>query len=162
MSISEGDRLPQASFLEMDGADPVAVDGAALFAGRKVVLFGLPGAYTGMCSTRHLPSFMGVADAIRSRGVDEIVCVAVNDPFVMRAWGEATGAGARGIRMLSDASGAFTAALGRAFDAPTRGLIGRSRRFSMVVEDGVVTRLNVEPGRECAISAGETLLDQLG
>jgi glutaredoxin/glutathione-dependent peroxiredoxin len=161
MTIAEGDRLPKATFLEMTAEGPAALDSRDLFDGRKVALFALPGAFTRLCSARHLPSFIAVADELRARGVDEIVCLAVNDPFVMAAWGEASGAPERGIRMVSDASGGFTSAIGLTMDAPAVGLHGRSRRYSMLVEDGRVTRLNVEPGRECDISAGKTLLAQL-
>ena len=105
MTLAVGDRLPEATFLEKVGDEIREVEGAAVFGGRRVVLFGLPGAFTGMCSTQHLPSFIRVADALRAKGVDEVVCVAVNDPFVMRAWGESSGALKAGIRMLADAGG---------------------------------------------------------
>jgi glutaredoxin/glutathione-dependent peroxiredoxin len=159
MSIAVGDRLPQAIFLEKGVEGIVPVTGEALFAGRRVVLFGVPGAYTGTCSTRHVPSFIRVADALRAKGIDEIVCVAVNDPYVMAAWGEATGATKAGIRMLSDASAAFTRAMGLSFDNPYRGLISRSKRYTLLAEDGVVEVLNVEKSTgECELSAGETML----
>jgi cytochrome c peroxidase len=161
MTISEGDRLPDATFLEFDGESPREVPGADVFAGRKVVLFGLPGAFTRTCTAAHLPSFMRTAEAFRARGVDAIVCVAVNDPFVMKAWSDASGAGDAGVRLLADASGTFTRAMGLAFDVPATGLYGRSRRYASLVEDGVVTVLNLEPGRECNISAGEALLDRV-
>ena len=124
-----------------------------------MALFAVPGAYTGVCSTRHVPSFIRVADALRAKGVDEIVCVAVNDPHVMLAWGDATGARAAGIRMLADAGSEFTGALGMAYDNPAAGMFARSRRYAMLVEDGVVRILNVEasPG-QCEASAGEALL----
>jgi glutaredoxin/glutathione-dependent peroxiredoxin len=162
MSIEVGDRLPDATFLEPTSDAPAPLDGGRLFAGRKVVVFGLPGAFSRTCSARHLPSFVEVADDLRARGVDEIVCLAVNDPFVMGAWGKASGAADRGIRMVSDADGSFTRAIGLTMDAPAIGFHGRSRRYSMLVEDGVVTRLNVEQGRDCDISAGRTMLDQIG
>ena len=112
MTIEVGGRLPEATFLEKDREGIAPVPSAGLLAGRRVVLFGLPGAFTGMCSTRHVPSFIRVADRLRAKGVDEIVCVSVNDPHVMLAWSEETGAGAAGIRMLADADGAFARALG--------------------------------------------------
>lgn len=159
MTIAVGDRLPEASFLEngADGVEKVATD--ALFAGRKVVLFGLPGAYTGTCSTRHVPSFIAVADDLRAKGVEDILCVAVNDPFVLKAWDESTGAGKAGIRLLSDATAGFIRALGLDFSVPERGLIDRSKRFAMLVDDGVVRVLNLEanPG-ECDVSAGPAIL----
>jgi cytochrome c peroxidase len=157
--ITTGERLPAAAFLEKGEAGIAPVAGDELFAGRRVVLFAVPGAYTGVCSTRHVPSFIRVADALRARGVDEIACVAVNDPHVMMAWGEATGARAAGIRMLADAGSEFARALGMAYDNPGAGMFGRSKRYAMLVEDGVVRLLNVEasPG-QCEVSAGETLL----
>jgi cytochrome c peroxidase len=161
MTISEGDRLPDATFLEFDGTAPREVASSDVFPERKVVLFGLPGAFTRTCTAAHLPSFMRTAEAFRAKGVNEIVCVAVNDPFVMKAWSDATGAADAGVRLLADASGAFTRAMGLAYDAPATGLFGRSRRFASLVEDGVVTVLNLEPGRECNISAGEALLDRV-
>jgi peroxiredoxin len=127
-----------------------------------VVVFGLPGAFTGMCSTRHVPSFIRVAERLREKGVGAIVCVAVNDPFVMAAWSEATGAGAAGIRMLADADGGFTRALGLEFSNPERGLIGRSKRYSLLAENGVVRVLNLETSRtDCELSGGETMLGQV-
>lgn len=161
MTISAGDRLPEAGFLEFDGEALSEVTGGELFAGRKVVVFGVPGAFTRICSAAHLPSFIRTAAAFRARGVDEILCIAVNDPFVLHAWSEATGAAAGGVRLLSDAGGDFVRALGLTLDAPAAGLFGRSQRYAMLVEDGTVTVLNVEPGRECTISAGEELLERL-
>jgi len=160
MTIATGDKLPEGTLLEKtaDGIAPVTT--AALLAGRKVVLFGLPGAYTGTCSTLHVPSFIRTADRLRAAGVAEIACVSVNDPHVMMAWGEATGATAAGIRMLSDADGAFTRALGLDFSNAAAGLIGRSKRYALCADDGVVTILNLEasPG-VCDVSGGETMLD---
>jgi cytochrome c peroxidase len=162
MSISKGDRLPGAHLLKMGDKGPEQVDIGARMQGRKVVIFGLPGAYTGTCTTAHVPSFMRTAEALKAKGVDEIICVSVNDPFVMKAWGEATGATAAGITMLADAEGAFTRALGLNFDAPAAGLIGRSRRYALVAADGVVEVLNVEetPG-VCDVSGGEAVLRAL-
>lgn len=159
MSITTGDRLPPATFLELapDGG-PAEVASAAIFDGRTVAAFGLPGAFSRICSAAHLPSFLRTAVAFKAAGVDEIVCIAVNDPFVLAAWDAATGASAGGVRLLSDPAGDFTDAIGMKFDAPAVGLLGRSRRYSMLVRDGVVGILNIEPGRECSISAGETLL----
>lgn len=161
MTLSTGDRLPAATFLEM-GADGVSeIPSAEVFSGKKVALFALPGAYTGVCSTQHMPSFVRVADRMRAKGVDAIVCVAVNDPFVLQAWGEATGGAAAGIRVLADASGAFTKAVGQSFDLPSKGFFGRSKRYSALVEDGVVKVVNLEAGPGCEVSAGETLLAQI-
>ncbi|HET9068079.1 MAG TPA: peroxiredoxin [Amaricoccus sp.] len=158
MAIEVGERLPEATFLEKGIEGIVAVPAGEAFAG-KVVIFGLPGAFTGMCSTQHVPSFIRVADRLRAKGVDAIVCVAVNDPFVMAAWSEATGAGAAGIRMLADADGSFARALGLEFSNPERGLIGRSRRYALLAEDGVVRVMNLETSRtDCELSGGETML----
>lgn len=162
MAISKGDRLPDATLIRIgsDGPEEVAI--ADLTKGRKVVMFAVPGAFTPTCHTAHVPSFIRTRDAFAGKGVDEIVCVAVNDPFVLKAWGEATGATEAGIAILADASGGFTKAIGMDFDAPPVGLHGRSQRYAMLVEDGVVTVLNVEksPG-ECELSAGETLLESV-
>ncbi len=162
MTIATGETLPEATFLEKGVEGVETVTGAALLRGRKVALFGLPGAYTGTCSTLHVPSFIRVADALRAKGVDDIACVSVNDPFVMQAWGEATGAIPAGIRMLADPFSEFTTAIGLAFDAAPVGFQARSKRYAMLAEDGVVRILNVEasPGA-CEISAGETLLDAI-
>lgn len=162
MAISIGDKLPQATLLAMGAEGPEAIDLTTKTSGRKVVIFGLPGAYTGVCSTAHVPSFIRTKDALAAKGVDEVICVSVNDPFVMGAWGEATGASAAGIAMLGDAESAFTKALGLEFSAPPAGLIDRSQRYALVAEDGVVTVLQVEESAgECNISAGESVLDAL-
>ena len=162
MTIATGDELPEASFLEKTAAGIATVTAAGLCAGRRVVLFGLPGAYTGTCSTLHVPSFIRVAERLRAAGIDDIACVSVNDPHVMMAWGEATGALAAGIRMLSDADGAFTRALGLDFTNAAAGLLGRSKRYSLCADDGVVTILNLEasPG-VCDVSGGETMLEEV-
>ncbi|KAG1715235.1 Peroxiredoxin-2E-2, chloroplastic [Nymphon striatum] len=127
--------------------------------GRKVVIFAVPGAYTPTCHSAHVPSFIRTKDQFDAKGVDEIICVSVNDPFVMQAWGEATGATAAGLTMLSDAESTFTKEIGMDFTAPPAGLIARSKRYAMLVEDGVVQLLQEEeaPGM-CEVSAGEGLL----
>mgnify|MGYP003750849841 FL=1 len=160
MTISKGDRLPSSTLVHLGDAGPAPVALADKLAGRKVVIFAVPGAFTPTCHSAHVPSFMRTKDQFTAKGVEEIICVSVNDPFVMKAWGDATGAAAAGITMLSDAESAFTKAIGMDFDAPPAGLIARSKRYAMLVEDGVVTHLNEEssPG-ECEISAGEGLLD---
>lgn len=160
--ISVGDKLPQANLIAPGASGPQPVSLSDRTAGRKVVIFGLPGAYTGTCSTAHVPSFIRTKAQFEDKGVDEIICVSVNDPFVLAAWGESTGATAAGITMLGDSDCAFTEALGLRFDAPPVGLIGRSKRYAMLVDDGTVTVLNIEdnPG-VCEISAGETLLDAM-
>ena len=159
MSISVGDKLPGATVLRMGANGPETVELSTLTDGRKVVIFALPGAYTGTCTTAHVPSFMRTKPEFDKKGVDEIICLSVNDPFVMQAWGESTGATAAGITMLGDAEGAFTNAVGMAFNAPPAGLINRSRRYALYAEDGVVKVLNAEesPG-VCETSGGEALL----
>lgn len=162
MTISEGQSLPEATLLTLGDAGPEPVALASLLAGRKVVIFALPGAYTGVCSTAHVPSFIRTRAAFAEKGVDAVLCVSVNDPFVMKAWGEATGATAAGITFLADADASFTKALGMEFSAPGAGLFDRSARYAMLVEDGVVRVLHKEasPG-QCEISGGEALLAAL-
>jgi len=158
MAISTGDKLPGATLLKIGEKGPEAVALQERLAGRKVALFAVPGAYTPTCSAAHVPSFIRSMDALKQKGVDEVICVSVNDPFVMKSWGEATGASDAGITMLADPEGAFTAAIGMGFDAPPAGLYKRSKRYALLAEDGVVKVLNVEesPG-QCEISAGEAL-----
>ncbi len=161
MTIAIGSRLPEATLLKMGESGAEAVALADRLKGRKVVIFGLPGAYTGTCSTAHVPSFIRTKDKFAAKGVDEIICVSVNDPFVMKAWGEATGATAAGITMLADSDASFTKALDLTFDLPQFGFFARSKRYSLLAEDGVVTRFNPEAGPGCEISAGEHLLSQI-
>ena len=162
MTITTGTKLPDATLCRMGDNGPETVQMNDLLVGRKVVIFGLPGAYTGTCSTAHVPSFMRTADAFKQKGVDAVICLSVNDPFVMAAWSKDTGAGGAGIMMLGDASAEFTKGIGMDFDAPPVGFVSRSKRYSMLIDDGIVTILNEEgsPG-ECEISAGETLLATL-
>lgn len=159
MTISEGAKLPDATLLHMGDAGPGSVALADKLAGRKVVIFGLPGAYTGTCTTAHVPSFIRTADKFAAKGVDEIICVSVNDPFVMKAWGDSTGATAAGIAMLGDADASFTKAIGLTFTAPPVGLFDRSKRYALYAVDGVVKVLHVEesPG-VCETSGGEAML----
>ena len=160
MTISTGDRIPAATLVMMGAAGPEQVDLAARLKDRKVVMFGMPGAYTGTCSTAHLPSFVRTHDAFMAKGVDEVICLTGNDPFVLKAWSDVNGAGA--ITMLGDPAGDFIGAIGMDLTAPAVGFIHRSQRFAALIEDGVVTKLNMEnnPG-VCEISAGETLLGQM-
>jgi peroxiredoxin len=163
MTITTGDTLPNATLLVMGDNGPEPVTMAEKLTGRKVVIFGLPGAYTGTCTTAHVPSFIRTADAFRAKGVDEIICLSVNDPFVMKAWGDDTGALAAGITMLGDAESEFTKAIGMNFSAGPVGYVERSKRYAMLVENGVVKIFNEEVGRgQCEISAGETLLAAMG
>ncbi len=159
MTITVGSALPDATLLVMgeNGAEGVSM--ASRLKGRKVVIFGLPGAYTGTCTTSHVPSFIRTKDKFAAKGVDEIICLAVNDPFVMKAWGESTGATAAGITMLGDSDASFTKAIGLDFTAPPAGFFNRSKRYALYAEDGVVKVLHLEesPGT-CDISGGESLL----
>jgi cytochrome c peroxidase len=162
MAIQEGDKLPEAELIRMGEGGPETVPLQRLAENGRMVLFAVPGAFTPTCTMSHVPSFIRTRDKFAEKGIDSIVCVAVNDPFVMRAWGESTGATEAGIEMMSDASGAFTRALGLDFDAPPAGFHGRSKRYAMYVEDGVVKALHVEesPGA-CGTSAGESLLEAI-
>ena len=159
MAISVGDKLPEATLMRLGDDGPEAVDVSDLTAGKKVVIFAVPGAFTPTCHSAHVPSFMRTRDGFMDKGVSDILCVSVNDPFVMKAWGEATGAAGAGIHMLSDAASGFTKSIGMDFDAPPAGLMARSKRYAMLVDDGEVALLHVEesPG-VCETSAGEALL----
>jgi cytochrome c peroxidase len=159
MAIKQGDALPEVSMVQMGAEGPEAVSLADKLKGRKVVVFAVPGAYTPTCHSAHVPSFIRTKDQFDAKGVDEIICVSVNDPFVLKAWGEATGATEAGITMLSDATSEFTTGIGMNFDAPPAGLMARSKRYAMLVEDGKVTLLQEEenPG-VCDVSGGEGLL----
>ena len=162
MTIAVGEKLPNATMVTMGAEGPEEVQLSDKLAGRKVALFGLPGAFTGTCSTMHVPSFMRVMDQLKAKGVDEVICVSVNDVFVMDAWGKDTGGAEAGITFLGDAAAEFTKAIGMDFSAPPVGLIDRSKRFTMLVDDGEVKILNPEPSPgQCDISSGETLLDQI-
>ena len=160
--ISVGDTLPDAALIEMTAEGPAAVPLAERVKGRKVVIFAVPGAFTPTCSSAHVPSFVRTKAQFDEKGVDEIICVSVNDPFVMGAWGEATGATAAGITMLADSESKLTEALGLQFDAPPAGLLARSQRYAMLVDQGEVKILHLEesPGT-CELSAGEALLDAM-
>jgi glutaredoxin/glutathione-dependent peroxiredoxin len=159
MSVKVGQELPNAALLKIGADGPETVDLGAKLKGRKVVIFGLPGAYTGTCTSAHVPSFIRTKPAFDAKGVDEIICISVNDPFVMAAWGKDTGAAAAGITMLGDAESSFTKAVGMAFSAAPVGFVDRSRRYALYAEDGVVKVLHAEesPG-VCETSGGEALL----
>lgn len=160
--IATGDTLPDATLIQLGTDGPEGVRISEKTKGRKVVIFAVPGAYTGTCTTAHVPSFIRTKSQFNAKGIDEIICVAVNDPFVMGAWGEATGATEAGLTMLSDAASEFTKAIGMEFDVPPAGLFGRSKRYAMLVDDGKVVALNIEenPG-VCELSAGEGLLESI-
>ena len=160
MTIKIGDKVPAVTvrYLAPDGIK--AVPAAEFFAGKKVALFGLPGAYTRTCSERHLPSYVDHAGELKAKGVDVIACIAVNDPFVMAAWGRENRAEGK-ITMLGDGSNEFTHAIGLELDRVKEGMGMRSQRYSMLVEDGVVTALNLEAPGQFAVSSAETLLKSL-
>ena len=161
MKLNVGDELPDAKMSVMGSNGPELVSLSERLAGRKTVVFALPGAFTGPCSTTHIPSFMRVMDQLKAKGVEDVFCIAVNDPFVLKAWGEATGAPDAGITMLGDADASFTKALEAEFTAPPLGLYDRSNRYAALVEDGVVTVLNVDEPGVCDVSTGERFLEAL-
>ncbi|WP_166417940.1 peroxiredoxin [Cochlodiniinecator piscidefendens] len=162
MMISVGKRLPNATLYRIGDNGPEEVALTDRLKERKVVVFAVPGAFTPTCHSAHVPSFIRTKDEFDAKGVDEIICVSVNDPFVMKSWGEVTGATEAGITLLSDAHSELTTEIGMNFDAPPAGLMARSKRYAMVVEDGVVTVLQEEenPG-VCDVSGGEGLLAAL-
>ncbi|MDO8861765.1 peroxiredoxin [Haliea sp. E1-2-M8] len=156
MTIKAGDKVPAATLKTMGEKGPVDITTDDIFKGKKVVLFAVPGAFTPGCSNTHLPGYVVNADKIKAKGVDTIACMAVNDAFVMDAWGKAQNAEA--LLMLADGNGDFTAALGLELDGTGFGLGTRSQRFAMIVEDGTVKHLNVEPGAGIDVSSAETML----
>ncbi|MDE0391879.1 MAG: peroxiredoxin [Rhodospirillales bacterium] len=161
MAVSAGDKVPSVNFkmLTADGLSDVSSDD--YFGGKKTALFAVPGAFTPTCSAKHVPSFLAQADALKAKGVDQIACVSVNDAFVMKAWGEDTGAGGT-IDMLADGNGEFAQATGLTLDARGFGLGERTTRFSMIVDDGTITALNVEENpTEMIVSSAEHMLTQL-
>jgi peroxiredoxin len=159
MTISIGDKLPDAKLLRMGANGPEAVQVSELVKGKKVVIFGLPGAYTGTCTSAHVPSFMRTKGEFDAKGVDAVICVSVNDPFVMASWGNSTGGTDAGLHFFGDASATFTKAIGMNWTAEPAGFYDRSRRYALYAEDGVVKVMNVEAGPGvCEVSAGETLL----
>ena len=159
MTIKVGDRVPSVTlrYVTPEGVQSVSSD--EFFKGKKVALFAVPGAYTRTCSQRHLPSYVQNAAALKAKGVDAIACIAVNDAFVMDAWGKAHGA--KDIVMLGDGSCEFTEAVGLTVDRIGAGMGIRSQRYSMLVDDGVVKELNVEPSGEYGVSSGEAMLAKL-
>ena len=168
MTIKVGDRLPAGTpqeFYEVAkdgcavGPNPVSIED--LTRGKKVVLFGLPGAFTPTCSAKHVPSYLADYDKLNAKGVDTIACMSVNDAFVMGAWGRDQHAGDK-VRMLADGSAVYTKALGLEMDLTARGMGVRCQRFSMLVDDGVVKTLNIEGPGKFEVSGGDTMLTQLG
>ena len=159
MSIRIGDRIPSAILSQMSDKGPQPVPTTDYFAGRKVVLFSVPGAFTPTCSAYHLPGFIENLEAFSNKGIDAIACMAVNDVFVMHAWGMS--AGAEGIDMLADGNGEFTAALGLELDGSAFGMGNRSQRFVLIAENGIVTLLMVEAPGEFRVSSAESVLATL-
>ncbi|MFO1352558.1 MAG: peroxiredoxin [Gammaproteobacteria bacterium] len=160
MSINVGDPLPNATLFIMSDTGPKTMTTAELFAGKKVVLFALPGAFTPTCSAKHLPGFVSNADAIKAKGVDRIICLSVNDAFVMDAWGKDQKVGDK-VQMVADGNGDFTRAIGLEMDGSGFGLGSRSQRYAMIVENGVVTALNVEKPRAFEVSSAEAIMKLL-
>jgi len=160
MTIQVGDRIPAGNFTTMTADGPAKLSTEELLAGKTVVLVSVPGAFTPTCSARHLPGFVDHIDAIKAKGVDTVAFMAVNDVFVMNAWGKAQHADGK-ITMLADGNGEVTSALGLEMDASAWGMGKRGQRFALVVKDGVVTHVNVETGGEFRVSAADYVLGQL-
>ena len=159
MTIKVGDKVPSVNLAHMTESGPGGLGSDELFGGKKVVMFAVPGAFTPTCSAAHLPGFVANADKIKAKGVDDIVCISVNDAFVMDAWGKAQNADA--IHMVADGSGEFAKAAGLELDLASRGLGVRSQRYAMVVEDGVVTHLHVDEAGQLDKSSAEAMLELL-
>jgi len=161
MAIVVGDSMPAGKLGVMGPDGPDSITTADLFSGKKVILFAVPGAFTPTCSARHLPGFVDQAAAIRAKGADTIACVSVNDVFVMSAWSQSVSA-AGAVLMLADGNGEYAKALGLELDASRFGMGTRLQRFSAIIDDGVVTKLNIEPAGEFGLSSADTILEQLG
>jgi len=159
MTISVGDQIPDVSLAIATADGPQPTRSGEYFKGKRVALFAVPGAFTPTCSARHLPSFVEKAAELKAKGVEEIACISVNDPFVMAAWNKSDGSS--DITMLADGNGAFAEAIGLTMDGSKFGMGKRSQRYSMVVNDGVVEQLNVEAPGEYRASSAEHLLEQL-
>lgn len=160
MTIAVGDTLPETTFMTMTGNGPEPIESKSFFAGRKVALFSVPGAFTPTCSAKHLPGFIEKAAELKSKGIDAIAATAVNDVFVMGAWGKQAGAG-EDVVMLADGNGDFVKKIGLELDGSKFGMGTRGQRFSMVVDDGKVVQLNVEAGGEFKVSSADHMLSQL-
>jgi peroxiredoxin len=160
MAIQVGEKMPSGSFGVMTADGPGSISTDELFAGKKVVLFAVPGAFTPTCSKSHLPGFVSQADAMLEKGVDSIACMSVNDVFVMHAWGENQGVGGK-VQMLADGNGEYAKALDLEMDASGFGMGTRSQRFVIVVDDGVASHVAVEAPGQFEVSKAEVLLEQL-
>jgi len=159
MTIKVGDRIPDVKLMKATADGPVPVSSAEYFAGKKVALFAVPGAFTPTCSARHLPTYVEKAADLKAKGIDEIVGTSVNDPFVMANWNQAQGSD--DITMLADGNAQFADAVGLSFDASGFGMGKRSQRYSMVINDGVVEQLNVEQPGDFSVSGADTILSQI-
>ena len=159
MTIQVGDRIPDVPLTIAGGDGPQPTTSGEFFSGKKVALFAVPGAFTPTCSARHLPSFVDKAGELKDKGVDEIACISVNDPFVMAAWGERDGSA--DITMIADGNGEFAKAVGLEMDGSKFGMGNRSQRYSMIVDDGIVEQVNVEAPGEYRASSAEHMLEQL-
>ena len=159
MSISVGDKIPDIKLVKATTDGPQPVQSGEFFAGRRVALFSVPGAFTPTCSARHLPGYVEKADELAAKGIDEIACTAVNDAFVLGAWNKAGGSEA--ITMLADGNGEFVAAVGLEMDGTAFGMGKRGQRFSLVVNDGVVEQVNVEAPGDFKVSSADHMLGQL-
>lgn len=159
MTIQVGDKIPACTINTMGAEGPTEITTDAIFSGKKVLLFALPGAFTPGCSMAHLPGYVASADKIKAAGVDTIACLSVNDAFVMDAWGKAQNA--EEILMLADGNGAFTEAVGLVLDGSGFGMGQRSQRYAMLVDDGTITHLNVEEGPGVDVSSAETMMANL-
>jgi len=160
MSLTVGDRVPETEFFIITPEGRKKLSAAEVFKGKKVVLFGLPGAFTGTCHKLHVPSYLLNLDQIKAKNVDTVACLAVNDADVMHAWSKQTGAEGK-ILFLADGNGEFTRAMGLERDFSASGMGKRSARYSMIVEDGVIKRMNVEDKPGVNVSGGDTILEQL-
>ena len=160
MTIQVGDRLPSATLTIMTAEGPKPLTTTELCEGKKVVLFAVPGAFTPTCSVQHLPGYVDNTQSLKDKGVDTVACVSVNDPFVMGAWGKDREVG-EDLMMLSDGNGDFTEAIGLEMDGSGFGLGTRSQRYAMIIDDGVVSTLNVESGPGLDVSSAETILSEL-
>ncbi|MGA0799640.1 MAG: peroxiredoxin [Steroidobacteraceae bacterium] len=160
MTIKAGDKMPSGAFKTISAEGPKEVSTDALFGGKTVVLFSVPGAFTPTCDAKHLPGYVQHFDALKAKGVDTVACMAVNDMFVMNAWGKSSNVGDK-VLMLADGNGDYTRALGLELDARGFGMGMRGQRFALIVKDGIATQVNIESGGEFKVSAAEHVLGQL-
>lgn len=160
MTIKSGDRMPAGTFKTMTADGPKDITTDELFKGKRVVLFSVPGAFTPTCDAKHLPGFVQHADAIRAKGIDTIACMAVNDVFVMNAWGKSSSVGDK-VVMLADGNGDYAKALGLEMDGRGFGMGTRGQRFAIIVDDGMAKQVNVEAPREFRVSAADHVLGQI-